>query len=307
VIHDELAYKTKLLDDSLASLASLSDSPLREVHRAIEGDSQAVWRRRHALHASDLVRFGRTYRHWREALVPTIEADARCAAQLGALANPQAALDLARDAGTRQIASARVIATDPPTLQIDSRRIGHDSRIVLLHVGGRACVEASGVQVAFQKGSFKLDGLSVGPLEVLDAAQRHFVWTPANGTELAVGDELVIADFAWFGTQLGNHKVPVARPSPDTTSAPKSDCAPESYGEDPAGHAWCCRPHELSEAEWSDELAARRARGELNPRPWPPVVDDDAFEVSPTGAAVGDAATLRAQPVPDDVTADDLD
>lgn len=112
LIHDELAYKTQLIEAALAALDAVPDSTLREVHRAIEGDAQAVWRRRHALHASDLVRFGRTYRHWRNALVPTIEADARCTAQLLALANPQAALDLARDAGTRQIAAARVIATD---------------------------------------------------------------------------------------------------------------------------------------------------------------------------------------------------
>lgn len=117
----------------------------------------------------------------------------------------------------------------------------------------------------------------------------------------------MIADFAWFGTQLGNHQLPVDRPSPDTTSAPRADCTPEAYGEDPDGHAWCCRPHEASEAKWSDELAARRTRGELNPQVWPPVVDDDAFEVSPSGAAVGDAATLPAQPAPDHVTADDLD
>jgi hypothetical protein len=307
LIQDELGYKTRLLEAALASLDAVPDSVLREVHRAIEGDAQAVWRRRHALHASDLVRFGRTYRHWRNALVPTIEADARCAAQLIALANPQAAIDLARDAGVRHVASARVVATDPLTLGIDSRRIGHESRIVLLHVNGQACVETSVVQVAFQKGSFKLDGLSIGAVEVLDADRRHFVWSPVTGAELVIGDELVIADFAWFGTQLGNRQLPVDRPGPDTTSAPKLDCAPESYGEDPAGHAWCCRPHEVSEADWSDELAARRARGELNPEVWPPVVDDDAFEVSPSGAAVGDAATLPAQPVPDDVTADDLD
>ena len=54
---------------------------------------------------------------------------------------------------------------------------------------------------------------------------------------------------------------------------------------------------------------ARRTpkRGELNPQVWPPVVDADAFEVSPTGAAQGDPGAGAAEPVPDDVTMDDLE
>jgi hypothetical protein len=90
-------------------------------------------------------------------------------------------------------------------------------------------------------------------------------------------------------------------------SAPTPDCSHDSYTDDPSGHQYCCRPHEHAEAEWSDTLADRRARGELNPQTWPPVVDADAFEVSPTGAPLGDPGAQSAMPVPGNVTTDDLD
>jgi hypothetical protein len=307
LIRDELVYKIRVLDAALEVLAAVLDSSLRVVHRAIEGDAQAIWRRRLAFHASDLVRFGRTYRHWRNSLVPTLEADDRCAKQLTALTSPQAALDAARDAGTRDVAAARVVATEPLTIEIDSRQIGDQSRIVLLHVNDVSCVESDGVDVAFQKGSFKLSGLSIGSLAVIDETRRRFSWSPALDPELAVGDKLVVANFEWFSSLKGNKQLSVPRPAPDTISAPRHDCTDDTYADDPAGHQYCCRPHEDAEAEWSDTLADRRARGELNPQTWPPVVDGDAFEVSPSGAPLGDAAAELAAPVPDDVTADDLE
>ena len=139
----------------------------------------------------------------------------------------------------------------------------------------------------FQKGSFKISGLSIGPLALVDQKQRRFEWTPALDPELDVGDALVVADFAWFSDLKGNTALPVDRPAPDTNSAPKADCTEMSYSDDPVGHKYCCRPHEDSEAEWSDTLAERRARGELNPEVWPPVVDADAFEVAPDGCPDG--------------------
>jgi hypothetical protein len=51
-----------------------------------------------------------------------------------ALGNPQAALDAAQDAGTRQLATATVVTTTPLVLDLNSRRIGDGDRIVLLHV-----------------------------------------------------------------------------------------------------------------------------------------------------------------------------
>jgi len=307
LIRDELAYKTAILEKAIRALQAIPESRLRAVYRTVEGDAQTVWRRRLTLHASDLVRFGRTYRFWRNSLVPTIEADDKCNRQLLALDNRQAALDAAGDAGTRQLAIARVVGTTPLVLELDSRRIGDGDRIVLLHVNESACAEEPDVDVKFQKGSFKFSGLSIGPLAAVDQKQRHFEWTPALDPKLNVGGTLVVADFSWFSDLKGNTALPVDRPTPDTNSAPKPDCTDMSYSEDPVGHKYCCRPHEDSEAEWSNTLAERRARGELNPDVWPPVVDGDAFEVAPTGAPIGDPSAEPAVPSPDDVTADDLD
>ncbi len=172
----------KATADVLVSIAdNLAGIELsREVHRAIEGDAQAVWRRRLSLHASDLVRFGRTYRFWRKRLVPVIESDGKCQGQLLALANRQTADDLATAAGTREVAVATVVSTAPLMLDVSSRRIGDGSRIVLLHVGDHACVEGDGVDVKAQQGSFRLAGLSIGPLAKVDDATCPRSTTSSN-------------------------------------------------------------------------------------------------------------------------------
>lgn len=307
LVRDELNYKTECFDNALAAMARFTDSRLRSVYRAIEGDAQAVWRRRLSLHASDLVRFGRTYRHWRNSLVPTIEADTRCAKQLLALANPQAALESARDAGTRDLAGGRVKSVSPLVVEIDSRRIEDGDRIVLLHVNQRSCVEEGAIDVKFQKGSFKLTGLSLGPLSAVDAERRLFEWKPGLESNLRVGDELVVANVSWFSKLQSNTQLNVDRPKPDEVSAPKVDCTDATYADDPIGHQYCCRPHEIAEAEWADTLAGRRARGELNPQVWPPVVDSDAFEVSARGASIGVSTAGDNVPAPEDATLDDLE
>jgi len=68
---------------------------------------------------------------------------------------------------------------------------------------------------------------------------------------------------------------------------------------------WCCRSHEDAEAEFSDRLAERRARGELNPETWPPLVDEDRFDTK----AVGDPDPDESNPgtPPETLTLDDLD
>jgi hypothetical protein len=302
-VTEELQYKCTILERAVDVLATVPNSKLREVHRAIESDAQAVWRRRLTLHASDLVRFGRTYRHWRNSLVPVIESDGKCHAQLLALANPQAARDLATAAGTREIAGATVVQVDPIVLDVESRRIGDGSRIVLLHVNDDACVERPGIDVTAQKGSFKFAGLSIGPLLSVDETPRRFEWAPASVPEVSPGDRLIVADFTWFSTNKGNKFLNVARPTADEVSAPKATCGLDSYADDPDDHQYCCRPHEDAEADWADQLADRRARGELNPQVWPPVVDGDAFEVARTGNATAEPATAP----PDDVTMDDLE
>lgn len=309
LVEAELSYKTETLEVALDLLDRLPDSRLREVYRQIEGDAQAVWRRRSSFHASDLVRFGRTYRYWRNALVPIIESDTRCRDQLLTIGNPQVAVDAARDAGTREVATAIVVGADPLAVEIDSRHIVATSRIVLLHVNGVACIEQPGITVTPFKGSFRFGGLSIGPLAAINDPRhpRKYVWTPELEPQLSVGDELVVADFAWFSHAKRNRFLSVARPAADTSSAPKETCTPNSFAQDPHTHLYCCRPHEDSEAEWSDMLASRRSRGELNPTTWPPIFDEDAFEVSPSGAPVGDPMTAPTTAVPSGVTSDDID
>jgi hypothetical protein len=314
LVRQELEYKTAVFDRAVAAVAALPISNLREAYRSLEAGAQAVWRRRLSLHASDLVRFGRIYRWWRNSQVPTIESDVTCAAQLLALTNPQAAHDLATAAGTREVAFATVVEMKPSVvLKVDSRRIGDGSRVVLLHVNDTACVEAPAVTVdASPKGAFKIDGLGIGPLQPFrpgdDTYRFHLVWQPDTTPSLAVGDRLVLADFAWFSTtQSGNRYLPVHKPPPDERSAPKDDCTSSSYDDDPADHGFCCRSHEHAEAEFSDELAARRARGELNPQVWPPVRNADSFEVAAEGSREGDPFDEPSEPAPDVLTIDDLE
>lgn len=314
LVNAELEYKTAVFDKAVAALTAMPASALRPAYRSVEADAQAVWRRRLSLHASDLVRFGRTYRWWRNSQVPTIESDAKCGTQLLALANPQAATDLATAAGTREVFLATVLEVTPSlVLAVDSRRIGDGDRIVLLHVNESPCVEGPFATVDVSpKGAFKIDGLSIGPIESFhpgdDKHRFHFVWRPETVTPLGAGDRLVVADFAWFSTtQKGNRYLPVDKPKPDEVSAPKEGCTSTSYDDDPTAHQYCCKSHEHAEAEWSDELAARRARGELNPQVWPPVRNADAFEVTAADAPAGDPFSEPSEPVPDSVTIDDVE
>jgi hypothetical protein len=312
LVESELGYKCGIFDQALDALEQVEDSMLRLAHRAIEGDAQAVWRRRLAFHASDLVRFGRTYRWWRNSQVPSIESDAKCRDQLQALVNPRAAHDLATSAGTRGVAFATVVSADPIVLEVQSRRIGDGDRIVLLHVNDRPCVESDSIAVdTSPAGSVKIDGLSIGPLSrhgipMSDPAGR-LRWLPPVTPALLPGDRLIVGAYAWFWHSQGNRFLNVGRPTPDQSSAPRASCTPTSYEEEPTKHQYCCRPHEVAEAEWSDELATRRERGELNPERWPPVRDADAFEVAANGAPEGDPTALPSEPAPDSVTIDDID
>ncbi|OBJ98399.1 hypothetical protein A5638_10450 [Mycolicibacterium fortuitum] len=308
LVTEELRYKAQTLARALDALDRVGSSTLREAHRVIESDAQQVWRRRLELHASDLVRFGRTYRPWRNSLVPMIESDASCASQLLALSNPQAAQDMAADAGNRSVAFATVVSVGPLEIDVESRRIVAGSRVVMLMRNGEACVERPGIWVdSTPAGSVKVGELSIGPLTDTGEEPTRLRWDPQTVPVVEVGDRLVIADFAWFSDLKGNLVLPVAKPKPDATSAPKPDCEPDSYDDDPQTHRWCCRSHEHSESEFSDLIAERRARGELNPETWPPVRDKDAFEVSAAHAAAGDAFAIAPEAAPDDQTMDDLE
>jgi hypothetical protein len=308
LIRSELAYKVDVFDRAFLILRKeCGKSKLQPAVRAVEADAQSVWRRRLDLHAFDLVRFGRTTRWWRNDSVPLLEADDRFNAQVTVLTSPLAAYDAAQDAGTRQLASARVVGVSPLTIEIDSRRMGDGSRIVALHRNGDALVEAEDVTVQAQKGSFKISHMPIGELAGTGAHPRKFTWATHHDPGFAVGDELVIADFAWFSSNKGDVWLNVDRPSADASSAPKRTCALDSFTDDPASHQWCCKPHEVSEAEWSDILAGRRARGELNPQAWPPVVDSDGFDVSPADEDLPDPADRPAQQPPEELTMDDVE
>ncbi|MEV7396714.1 hypothetical protein [Aeromicrobium sp. NPDC092404] len=304
LILDELAYKQEVLDDARRVLGTFPQSKVGELHRRAEANAQEVWYRRLTFHASDLVRFGRTTRPWRRDLVPVVESDDKVAKQLAVLASPQVALDAAQDAGNRTVALASVASVDPLVLDVHSRRIGDESRIVLLHVNGEPCVE--GNDVTTDKG--KVVGLAIGPLSSgQHDVPRRFDWKPARTPEVEVGDELVVADFGWFCDLKRNTHLAIDFPKVDASRAPQKSCELDSFANDPSGHQWCCRPHEDVEAEWSDTLAERRKKGELNPQAWPPIVDGDSFEVSPAGAEQGDPGAGPAEPVPEGLTIDDID
>ena len=310
LVLEELRYKSDVLDATVAVLTDMPLSTLQPAYRALEGAAQAAWRRRQSFRASDLVRFGRTYRHWRNSLVPVIQDDDKCRDQLLALANPVALHDMAADAGNRFVMFGTVVSADPPVLAIPSRRVQEDTRLVLLHDGDQAAVEDPNVELKVQAGSFKLHGLSIGPVDrvgLKDAPVTHWRWEPRLHPVLEVGRRVIVGDFAWFSDLKGNLALTVKRPGLDSGNGPKPTCTFDSYADDPAAHTWCCRPHELVEAEFSDSDAQKRANGELNPQTWPPVRDDDGFEVEAAGLPQGNPFAEPSRAAPDDVTLDDLD
>ncbi|QSB16848.1 hypothetical protein JQS43_11500 [Natronosporangium hydrolyticum] len=305
LVRDALAYRIEIVDRALAVLGRQHSSRLRWAHRELERDAQQIWRRRLELQASDLVRFSRTHPGWRNSHVEILDADRTCSTQLSCLVDPTVARDLANDAGVREVALATVVERAPLRLRVHSRRLVAGSRVVALHVNGESLVEADTTTVKLQRGSFKLGGLPIAPLAELPETEG-LGWQPAVPPipSLQVGDELVLADTGWFGRALkSGHEITVARPPLDSRSAPKETCTAQSYADDPETHQWCCRPHPVAEAEWSDLLAQRRADGELNPEVWPPLVDLERFDVGP-GAQVAEPAPAAA---PDQLTLDDLD
>ncbi len=315
LVTEELRYKTEIVERAVAVLAAFTASTLRDSYRSLESAAQDVWRGRLHLHANDLVRFSRTSWFWRNNQVDLLDADKKCSDHLAAVGNPQAALEMAMNAGNRALATAVVLSTNPLRIKIASRQLVDGSTVVALMTSGQPCVEHPSVGVKIQKGSIKFSNLNVGAL-VADAdtgADGAFGWNPKIAPTLAVGEHLVVADALWFGKLLtSGHEIKIDRPTLDTTSSPGPNCYDGAYLSSPTEHQWCCRPHEAAEAEWSDELARRRERGELNPQVWPPVVDDDKFDVpadgSPTllDATDADADGASSSP-PVDLTIDDLD
>ncbi|NMH93501.1 hypothetical protein HF519_18360 [Pseudonocardia bannensis] len=303
LVQQALDYRIEVLERALAVLEKLELSRLRDVHRVLEGDAQAVWCRRLALQASDLVRFSRTYRTWRNAHVEMLDADRKCFDQLTCLADASVAHDKASDAGVRELALATVMDINPIRLDVQSRRLVDGSRVVALHINGRSLVEQPNTTIKIQATSFKLGQMPIATLTRVDDVEG-LLWDPKVVPSLAVGDVLVLADTTWFGKPFqSGHEIAVKRPSLDNQAAPKTTCSLPAYSADPEGHKWCCRPHTVAEAEWSDTLAQRRARGELNPETWPPLVDEERFDVGP----VDERPDVSPAPALNGLTLDDLD
>ncbi|ROR55068.1 hypothetical protein EDD41_2319 [Luteococcus japonicus] len=305
----ELQYRTATFDAAVRALQTVPDSKLQPAYRTFEGDAQRVWRRRMRLRASDLVRFGRTYPYWRNQLVDVIQADATCQAQVAMLVNPLSAAAVATDAGSRDACWAQVTALQPLTLSVESRQFGAGDRVIMLSKADAAWVESAPVVVTPQKGSVRLRNFPIAALEetVPEPTAEQFVWQPAIDPGVEVGDRLVIARLAGFGELKTSKEFNLPRPSQDENAAPKKSCEPGSFSADSEAHKWCCKPHEAVERDFSDEIAIRRARRELNPEVWPPVRDDDGFEVpaahKPTSRSVEPFTTTA----PEGVTTDELE
>lgn len=310
LVRDELGYKQELVERAAVVLQGLEVSRLRPVYRALEQDAQEVWRRRLRLRASDLVRFGRTNDFWRNMHVQMLDNDATCAEKLQAMGNPHAALDMALDAGARTVARATVKSTNPLRVEVESRRIGDGSNVVAIQIDGQPVVEEDDVTLKILKGSFKFGQLSIGDLWADADTDRGkgLRWSPAIAPRVHKGSVLVMADADWFNTFANGHEIAIERPRADSVSAPTKDCHEGSHANDPDGHRYCCRPHEQAEAEIADWLADRRSRGELNPDTWPPLVDEDQFDVSTPNAptAADESGNVTDQPDPG-LTIDDLD
>lgn len=301
LVAKSLDYKIRNVEQANAVLAELPVSRLRDIYEAIELESQEVWWRRVTLEALDLVRFSRTTRFWRNVQVRLLEKDDKCAVQLCCLADYSVAHDRALDAGKGDLAPATVVSTSPLRLNVESRRFKSGTLAVGLHVDGEPVVERVTSTSKIQGTSFKFGQLPIGPLTEDDSA--GLIWSPAVPGDLKIGDEVIVAGGQWFNSILKNsHELTVVRPPVDQDSAPKAQCTTDSYAADPAGHRWCCRPHAVAEAETSDWFAQRRAAGEMNPEVWPPLIDEERFDVgADTPPELADTAP------PAGITPDDLD
>ena len=214
LVRDELDYKTDVFD---AALSALSAGLGLEPSRGAPGD-----RGRRAGGLASSAGLPRLRPRPLRPHLPLLAQPPRrrrsrrtrkCAEQLLALTNPQAALDAARDAGTRHIATARVVALDP----LDRRgRLAADRRREPDRPAARrrACV---------RRGRRRRGQVPEGELQDLRAwrsgrsrsstrRRRHFAMGTGDAIRsLAVGDELVVADFEWFCDAEGQH-VPAGRP-----------------------------------------------------------------------------------------------
>jgi hypothetical protein len=307
LVNDELLAKQAVFDLAISELQQISISNLREAIISMEADAQKIWYRRWKLQAFDLVRFGLTSRWWRNSLVPVVDADQRCIAQMNAVLNPMAADAQAKSAGNRDLTIAKVVALEPLTLSVSSRRFKNETKAFVLHRNGIAEVESRDVLVKQLKGQIKVTGLVKGQLlQVDDLPVGHFLFDSIDETDLALGDYLVLAADDWLGDGTKGDGMRIEKPAFDAQQAPKESCDEGSYVLYPEEHKYCCRPHLSTEAETSDWIASKRDAGEMNPQVWPPVIDAEAFDqLSPSDPT---DQTIKVDPTnpPDGITEDDL-
>ena len=306
LVDDALDYKIDVLERAVAVLDRRRG--LGAARRAPRARSRRAGGVGSAARAPglDLVRFSRTYRPWRNAQVEMLDADGGCDAQLRALADPRSPT-ISRRTPARARSPSR--PSRPPTplrLEVASRRIVDGMTVVALHINQRGARRAPADDAADPEDQ----------LQVRAAAARPRSTTTADGTSLGPAGQPA-ADGRRSADRRGRHVVrPPVHVGPRDRRQPPEPRQPGGAEADLHAHrptrnrrtstSWCCRPHTVAEAEWSDELAERRARGELNPEAWPPLVDEDRFDVLADDAAEPDAGR-RTTPVPADLTLDDLD
>lgn len=309
LVRSELGYKVEVAGRAADLLTRRPKSKLYGVFAELEGSAQAAWRRREALHASDLVRFGRVSERWRNDLVDRLEADERSRLALEALVDADVARDLARDAGTRELSMAEVVGVSPLRLRIASRRMERVESVAILHVNGDPTVERADVVVKIQKGSFKIGQMPVGTLsEGTATVEDPRTWAGKVSPDVSVGDVLVVADVRWLGGPFASgHEVAVSRGAVDDLNGPKVTCGANSYAENPEEHMWCCRSHEEREAGTADWIAERRAEGEMNPQVWPPLIDSDQFDAPALASVTEDVVATGIGAGHAGLTTDDID
>jgi hypothetical protein len=307
LVRSELLAKQAVFDLATKELERIPISNLREAIVGMEADAQKIWHRRWKLQAFDLVRFGLTSRWWRNSLVPVVDGDQRCIAQMTAVLNPMAADAQAKSAGNRDLTIAKVVALEPLTLSVASRRFKNETKAFVLHRNGIAEVESRTVVVRSLKGQIKVTGLIKGQLvQVDDLPTGHFLFDSIDGTDFALGDYLVLAADDWIGDGTQGAGMRIEKPAFDSQQSPKESCNEASYLLYPEEHKYCCRPHLSAEAETSDWIATKREAGEMNPQAWPPVIDAEAFDQLSPHDPTDQTANVNPTDIPDGLTEDDL-
>ena len=300
LVSASLEYKQETMDAALALLRRAETSQARAVLAQLEERAQTIWRRRVDLGALDLTRFGRTPDTWRDNQTRVLDGDAALTSVLRVLVDPWHAQDVASDIGARDVANATVVTCTPLRIRISGRAFVRGDTVVALHHNGMPLAESGAVGFAVQSDQIRVGPLPAGQLG--DHSEDGCLWEPRNALECAPGDSLIVARADWFKKIYANGRdVALPRPGADK-SGPAEGCSAAAFASDPDAHRWCCRPHTAAEAETADYFADQRARGLMNPETWPPLVDEERFDVD--GEATDDEAIGA---VPEGLTMDDID